>query len=124
MSNIRALLQRRTDGALSVIRLADSARAGLRPGEVVLVDWHVTGLCCADAGEFSVRAIPRARVPRTMRRVADEVYVHPTAWAHLAEHDVEVRCRTYWRIRRFTTDLPPDAGLRACFGRLHPKERT
>jgi hypothetical protein len=108
-----------------VIRLTAAARDALRPDEVVLFDWHVTGLCCADAGEFSVRAIRRSRVPRKMRPVPavsgeppDVVYVHPTAWVHLADLDVTVDCRRFARWRRFTTDLPSDAGLRACMGRL------
>jgi hypothetical protein len=108
-----------------MITLTPGARDALRPGEVVLIDWHLTGLCCADAGEFSFRAIKATRLPRSMRRVPAEpegsVYAHPTAWAHLADRDVEVDCRPFGRIRRFVTDLPPDAGLRACFGRLHTK---
>jgi hypothetical protein len=100
------------------------ARNALRPHEVVVVDWHVTGLCCADSGEFSVRAMRRARVHRGLRPVAatpeGSVFAHPTAWAHLAGRDVAVSCRRIGPVRWFTTDLPPDAGLRACMGRLPP----
>lgn len=106
------------------ITVTAAAEAELRPGEVVLIDWHVTGLCCADAGEFSVRAIQRRRLPKRMRPQSRPeadclVYVHPTAWVHLAELDVTVSCKRYGFLRRFTTDLPPDAGLRACMGRLN-----
>jgi hypothetical protein len=105
-----------------VIRLTDRARAALRPGEVVLVDWHVTGLCCADTGEFSVRAVQATKLPRRMRSVHDSppgsVYAHPTGWAHLVDRDVVEDCRRIGRWRHFVTDLPPDAGLRACLGRL------
>lgn len=105
-----------------MITLTAGAREALRPDEIVLIDWHVTGLCCADAGEFSVRPLRTSRLPRTMRPVPaapeGSVYVHPTAWSHLAEHDVEVDCRMFGPWRRFVTDLPPDAGLRACLGRL------
>jgi hypothetical protein len=103
-----------------MINLTERASAALRSDEVVLVDWHVTGLCCADAGEFSVRPIRRSRLPKRMRPAGENrsVYVHPTAWAHLAELNVAIDCKTYWRWRRFTTNLPPDAGLRACMGRL------
>jgi len=104
------------------IRLDAVALAALRPDEVVVVDWHVTGLCCADAGEFSVRAMRRTRLPRRLRPVdaapRDTVYAHPTAWAHLAGREVAVSCRHLGPLRWFTTDLPPDAGLRACLGRL------
>lgn len=105
------------------IKVTATAEADLRPGEVVLIDWHVTGLCCADAGEFSVRPIQRHRLPKKMRPQSGHepnlVYVHPTAWVHLAELDVTVDCKRYGPLRRFTTDLPPDAGLRACMGRLN-----
>ncbi|WP_309112771.1 hypothetical protein [Saccharothrix sp.] len=105
-------------------RLDTLARNALRPDEVVLVDWHVTGLCCADSGEFSVRALRRTRLPARARPLdatpSGAVYAHPTAAAHLAGRDVAVSCRRVGPIRWFTTDLPPDAGLRACMGRLPP----
>jgi hypothetical protein len=106
------------------IKVTAAAEAALRPGEVVLIDWHTTGLCCSDAGEFSVRPIQRGKVPKNMRpqsQPADEcaVYVHPTAWWHLAELEVTVDCKRYGFLRHFKTDLPPDAGLRACMGRLN-----
>lgn len=105
-----------------VIRLTGRAREALRPGEVVFLDWHVTGLCCADAGEFSVRAVQAGKLPRRMQPVHDSppgsVYAHPVGWAHLVNRDVTVDCRRIGRWRHFVTDLPPDAGLRACLGRL------
>lgn len=105
-----------------MISLTARARTALRPDEVVLVDWHVTGLCCADAGEFSVRAMPRRKLPRKMRPTGASsqcaIYAHPTAWSHLADLDVTIDCRWYGRWRRFVSDLPSDAGLRACMGRL------
>lgn len=104
-----------------MIRLTAEAWNTLRRDEVVLIDWHVTGLCCGDGGEFSVRAIGRRRIPRQMRPVPAEpegsVYMHPVAWVHLAGGHVTIDCRRFGRLRRFTTDLPPDAGLRACMGR-------
>jgi hypothetical protein len=104
-----------------VIKVTAAAEAALRPDEVVLIDWHTTGLCCSDAGEFSVRPIQRRKLPKQMRQPAAEcaVYVHPTAWWHLSKFDVTVDCRKYGFLRHFTTDLPPDAGLRACMGRLN-----
>jgi len=104
------------------VTLTPAAREALRDDEVVFFDWHVTGLCCADAGEFSVRPLPRSRLPRRARRLGEEdegekVYAHPTAWVHLAGLPVTIDCRPLWRWRRFTTDLPPDAGLRCCLGR-------
>ncbi|HEX4814065.1 MAG TPA: hypothetical protein VFV66_15085 [Nonomuraea sp.] len=106
---------------MSHITVTQAARAALRDDEVVFFDWHVTGLCCADAGEFSVRPLRRSRLPRRARRLHDDqVYAHPTAWVHLAEVPVTIDYHPVWRWRRFTTDLPPDAGLRCCLGRpLH-----
>ncbi|AQZ67106.1 hypothetical protein BKM31_41685 [[Actinomadura] parvosata subsp. kistnae] len=104
---------------MSRITLTSAAREALRDGEVVFFDWHVTGLCCADAGEFSVRAVRRARLPRRARPLGRSglVYAHPTAWVHLTGLPVTVDCRPLWRWRRFVSDLPPDAGLRCCLGR-------
>lgn len=103
---------------MSRITLTNAARDALRDDEVVFFDWHVTGLCCADAGEFSVRPLRRSRLPRRARPLGSgPVYAHPVAWAHLVELAVTVDCRPLWRWRRFTTDLPPDAGLRCCLGR-------
>ncbi|MFI7641102.1 hypothetical protein [Nonomuraea sp. NPDC049400] len=103
---------------MSRITLTRAAREALRDEEVVFFDWHVTGLCCADAGEFSVRPLRRSRLPRRARSLGtDLAYAHPTAWVHLAELPVTIDCRPLWRWRHFTTDLPPDAGLRCCLGR-------
>lgn len=103
---------------MSRITLTIAAREALRADEVVFFDWHATGLCCADAGEFSVRPLRRSNLPRRARLLEkDLVYAHPIAWVHLAELPVTIDCRPLWRWRRFTTDLPPDAGLRCCLGR-------
>jgi hypothetical protein len=101
---------------MSPITLSHSAREALRADEVVYFDWHVTGLCCADAGEFSVRPLRRDRLPKRSRPLGDLVYAHPTAWVHLTELPVTVDCRPLGRWRRFKSDLPPDAGLRQCLG--------
>ena len=100
------------------ITLTAAARQALGEDEVIFVDWHVTGLCCADAGEFSIRPLRRSRLPKRARRLGDDlVFAHPSAWVHLIDQPVTIDCRPLWRWRRFTTDLPPDAGLRCCLGR-------
>lgn len=105
---------------MSQITLTAAAHEALGEDEVIFFDWHITGLCCADAGEFSVRAVRRSRLPRRARRLGDSVFAHPLAWVHLVDQPVTIDCRPLWRWRRFTTDLPPDAGLRCCLGRpLH-----
>ena len=105
-----------------MIRLSDGARGALRDDEVLLVDWHRTGLCCSDAGEMSVRVLPARRLPRGARHADvssdDPVFAHPLALHQVHGLDVTIDCRFLGRWRRFRTDLPPDAGLRACLGRL------
>ncbi|MGW4793219.1 hypothetical protein ACWEPC_12505 [Nonomuraea sp. NPDC004297] len=104
---------------MSRITLTPAARQALRSEEVLFFDWHRTGLCCGDAGEFSLRALRRSKLPRRTRPLgpAGLVHAHPTAWSHLAELPVTIDCRPLWRWRRFVSDLPPDAGLRCCLGR-------
>ena len=48
----------------AVIRLSDRARAALRPGEVLVFDWHRVAMCCAAAGDVSLHPVPRARLGR------------------------------------------------------------
>lgn len=110
-----------------MIRLTPAAQAALRPDEVVLIEWHVLALCCAAAGEVSVRAVPRARLGRRHRSMDAQppgsVLAHERAFVHLAHLDVTVDCRTRLGMRSFTTDLPADFGLRASLGRLpHPDQ--
>ena len=104
-----------------MIRLTAGAQAALRDDEAILVDWHRAGLCCSDAGEISVRALPVRRLPGSALPVGGAdgaVYAHRLALSQLLDRDVTIDCRTLGRWRRFRTDLPPDAGLRACLGRL------
>jgi hypothetical protein len=107
----------------AVIRLSDQARAALRPGEVLVVDWHRVALCCAAAGEVSLHPVPRVRAAgRTFRPVACDppgaVLVHERALPHLRDRDVTVDCGTRLGLRTFRCDLPTDFGLRATLGRL------
>jgi len=109
-----------------MIRLTKRAREALRPDEVLLFDWHRVAICCATAGETSVRATPRARLTgfsadRFRSAACDPpavVLVHERAYPHLAGRDVVVDCRLRVGFRQFTTDLPADFGLRASLGRL------
>ena len=109
-----------------MIRLTARARGALRPGEVLVVDWHRVALCCATAGEPTVRAMARDRLSglggRRFRPFRsdppDAVVVHERAYPHLAPLDVVVDCRTVLGVRTFSSDLPTDFGLRASLGRL------
>ena len=106
-----------------MIRLSDRARVALRPGEVLVFDWHRVAVCCAAAGEVSLHPVPRARLDgRTFRPVACDppgaVLVHGRALPHLRDRDVTVDCGTRLGLRSFRCDLPTDFGLRASLGRL------
>jgi hypothetical protein len=107
-----------------LVRLTSEARDELRSGEALVFDWHRVAICCACAGEVSLRRAPVARLEgaRAYRRVVTAppapVFVHRLALPHLAGRDVAVDCRRRLGLRRFVSDLPPDFGLRASLGRL------
>ncbi len=109
-----------------MIRLTDRAREALRPDEVLLFDWHRVAICCAAAGETSLRAISRDRLTGSSARrfrsaecdPPEAALVHERAYPHLAGRDVVVDCRVRLGLRQFSTDLPTDFGLRASLGRL------
>jgi hypothetical protein len=107
-----------------VIRLTRQAREELRAGEALVFEWHRVAVCCACAGEVSLRRGSHDRIVRsaTYRPLPGDsdppVYAHRQALPHLARRDVVVDCRRTLGVRRFTSDLPPDFGLRASLGRL------
>jgi hypothetical protein len=95
--------------------------------DALVFDWHRIAICCACAGEVSLRRAPRARIESAAvyRRLdaSAPVYAHRLAYPHLAGRDVTVDSRRTFGMRRFTSDLPADFGLRASLGRLPPQER-
>jgi hypothetical protein len=109
-----------------LIHLTPHARMELREGEALVFDWHRVAICCAVAGEVSLRRAPRESVEdsRAFRPLPSDgktpVYAHRMAVPHLARRDVTIDCRRTLGMRRFRSDLPPDFGLRAVFGRAEP----
>ena len=108
--------------ASAEVRLTEDARRELRAGEALVFDWHRLAICCAAAGEVSLRRTTLTEVERSGALVllADEetpVFASRRAYAHLAGHDIEVDCRRRLGLRHFTSSLPPDFGLRSVFGR-------
>jgi hypothetical protein len=105
-----------------LVRLTPAARAALGPGEALVFDWTRVPVCCAVAGEVSLR--------RSTRREADgrgvlvalghdgeaPVFAHRRALPLLAGRTIEVDCRRRLGVRAFTSSLPPALGLRAAFG--------
>ena len=93
-----------------------------------MFDWHRVAICCAVAGEVSLRRAPRKRLEdaAAFRQLSDAppVYAHRLAYPHLARRDIGIdTCRTLG-VRRFTSNLPPDFGLRVSLGRLPSGEES
>jgi hypothetical protein len=107
-----------------VIQCTEQARSALRDDEALVFDWHRIAICCAPAGDVSLRCEPRERLERSPRfrplsaDATAPVYAHRQAYPHLAGRAITVDCRRRLGMRRFTADLPADFGLRACLGRL------
>jgi hypothetical protein len=106
-----------------LIHLTPQARTELREDEALVFDWHRIAICCACAGEVSLRRAPRHRVQgsRSLVQLPSEqgtyVYAHRMAVPHLARREVTIDCRRTLGVRRFRSTLPSDFGLRAIFGR-------
>jgi hypothetical protein len=106
-----------------LIHLTPQARTELQEDEALVFDWHRVAICCAMAGEVSLRSAPRRTVedsPSFRPLPSDggtQVYAHRMAVPHLARRDVTIDCRRTLGLRRFRSDLPPDFGLRAVLGR-------
>jgi hypothetical protein len=111
------------------MQLTERAREQLRPGEALVFDWHRVAICCAVAGEVSLRRTSETEVERSsaLVRLSDDdeppVFAHRRAYAHLAEQPLTIDCKRRLGMRFFTSDLPPDFGLRAVFGRLPESTR-
>ena len=112
-----------------VVRLTQRARDELRPDEALVFDWYRVAMCCAAGGEVSLRRTSRNEVERSRRFVpvteqGDPVYAHRRMVAYLGDRPVEVDCKRTLGIRRFTSTLPADFGLRAVLGRLPANSHT
>lgn len=104
------------------VRLTPAARAALRPGEALVLDWHRLSVCCAGAGETSLYATGEeaARKRKGLVRIKgeDPIYAARAIFPHLAGRAVNLDARKTLGFRRFVSDLPGDFGLRAVMGRL------
>jgi hypothetical protein len=110
------------------VRLSPAARELLRPGEALILDWHRLAVCCAGAGESSLYAMKEegARKRKGLVRLKgdDPIYAARALFPHLAGREVSINARKVLGLRRFTSDLPGDFGLRAIMGRLPEPDRT
>ena len=105
-----------------MVHATEAARDALRDGEALVFDWHRVAICCAAAGEVTLRRDSAERLARShaFRPLEADapVYAHRMAYPHLSGRDVTIDCRRLAGLRRFVSDLPPDFGLRASLGRL------
>jgi hypothetical protein len=110
------------------VRLTPVARELLKPDEAIVLDWHRMAICCAGAGEMSLYPMKekRARGRKGLVRLKGEatIFAARVIFPHLAGREVVVDARKTLGVRRFTSDLPGDFGLRAAMGRLPEPERT
>ena len=106
------------------MRVTSEARDALEPGEALVFDWHRVAICCAVAGEVSLRRTSMREVERSgsfvrLSETKDApVFAHRRAYTQLAGRRLTVDCRRRFGRRFFTSDLPSDFVLRAALGRL------
>ncbi len=110
-----------------MIRLSARARDLLSVDDVLVFDWHPIAMCCAAAGEVELRRTPRRSLGARYRPLPSDpdgiVYAAPHAYPHLVTRDVAVDARRRLGLTGFTSDLPPDFGLRISLGReISPTE--
>jgi hypothetical protein len=110
------------------VRLTPQARQLLRPGEALVFDWHRMAICCAGAGEMSLYAMreekARGRKGLVHLKGEDPIYAARAIFPHLAGGEVIVDARRTLGVRRFTSNLPGDFGLRATMGRLPEPDKA
>jgi hypothetical protein len=92
---------------------------------VLVFDWVRLAMCCAVAGEVSLRCTTGREAqgsPAFVRlRTEDDgslVFAHRRAYPMLVGRRIEIDCRRRLGVRSFSSSLPPDLGLRASFGRM------
>jgi hypothetical protein len=104
------------------VRLTPAARELLRPGEALVLDWHRMAICCAGAGEASLYAADEERLSKRKGLVRlkgeDPIFAARAIFPHLAGREIRLDARKTLGIRRFSSNLPADFGLRAVMGYL------
>jgi hypothetical protein len=110
------------------VRLTPAARELLGSDEALVLDWHRLAICCAGAGEMSLYAMKeeKAKGRKGLVRLKGEapIYAARAIFPHLAGREMVLDARKTFGVRRFTSNLPGDFGMRAILGRLPEPERT
>ena len=106
-----------------IVRVSGRARAELRAGEALVFDWTSLAMCCAVAGEVTLRPTTLQETQRSavflplQTEIGPVVFAHRRAYPMLAGRVIDVDCRRRLGVRSFSSSLPPDLGLRTSFGR-------
>jgi hypothetical protein len=110
------------------VRLTPAARELLRPDEALVLDWHRMAICCAGAGEMSLYPMNEEKAKRRNGLVhlkgEAPIYAARAIFPHLAGREVILDARKTLGVRRFTSNLPGDFGLRAVMGRLPEPDKA
>jgi hypothetical protein len=110
------------------VRLTPAARELLRPDEALVLDWHRMAICCAGAGEISLYPMneekAKGRKGLVHLKGEDPIYAARAIFPHLAGREVVLDARKTLGVRRFTSNLPGDFGLRAVMGRLPVPDKS
>jgi hypothetical protein len=90
--------------------------------KTLVLDWHRMAICCAGAGEASLYAASEEDLSRRKGLVRlkgeDPIYAARAIFPHLAGREIRLDARKTFGIRRFSSNLPGDFGLRAVMGYL------
>ena len=86
--------------------------------KTLVLDWHRMAICCAGAGEASLYAANKAGLRRRKELVRlkgeDPIYAaHSLSSPHVAGREIKLEANKTFGVRRFTSDLPGNFGLRA-----------
>jgi hypothetical protein len=106
-----------------LVRVSGRVRVELRAGEALVCDWTSLAMCCAVAGEVSLRRTTLREAQHSsvfvplQSEIGPVVFAHRRAYPMLVGRVIEVNCRRRLGVRSFSSSLPPDLGLRTSFGR-------
>ena len=95
--------------------VTSEASEALAPGEALVFDWHRVAICCAVAGEVSLRRTSMREVERAgsfvrlSSREQAPVFAHRRAYVQLADRQLTVGCRRRFGRRRGRTAAPEGA---------------
>jgi hypothetical protein len=97
------------------VRVSGRARAELKPGEALVFDWTSLAMCCAVAGEVSLRRTTLREAQHSsvllplQTEIGPMVFAHRRAYPMLVGRISEVDCRRRLGVRSFSAPTRPRA---------------